>query len=33
MANADFERLTDFLSRMIEKYGDRNRSRKAGCVA
>ena len=22
MANADFERLTDFLSRMIEKYGD-----------
>ena len=21
MANADFERLTDFLSRMIEKYG------------
>lgn len=23
MANADFERLTDFLSRMIEKYGDK----------
>lgn len=23
MANADFERLTDFLSCMIEKYGDK----------
>ena len=23
MVNADFERLTDFLSSMIEKYGDK----------